>query len=176
MITIGFLSVNSVDAHNRVQGPESPEWPADQHPVQTTTQTGPGIRQPRCMVQGTTGNDNLTVSGNNCVQGLGGNDTVTVTDNIHKHVFVDDGSDTVIGGGGRDYIHDGNPWEVTANENDKLDGRAGSDVILAYKGNDILTGGPGADYFHCGEGNDKIIDYNEEDGDTIDDKEECEEY
>jgi Ca2+-binding RTX toxin-like protein len=176
IITIGFLSMGNVDAHNRGEGPEWPSWPASEHPVQYTPQEGPGIRQPRCMVQGTPGNDNLSVNGTNCVQGLEGNDTITVTDNKHKHLFPDSGSDTVFGGGGRDFIHDGNPWVTDPTENDKLDGKGGNDVVGAGLGDDTLTGGPGADSFHCGEGSDTITDYNEEEGDSIQDEEDCEQF
>lgn len=48
--------------------------------------------------------------------------------------------------------------------------------ILASSGNcnDQLTGGSGADKFTCGEGEDTIKDYNEEEGDLILDRQNCE--
>jgi hypothetical protein len=176
MSGFGFLFMESVDAHDTypyLMGPEFRDWPSDEHPVQHTPQTGPGVYQPRCMVQGTTGNDVLSVSGNDCVQGLRGNDNITVTDDKPKHIFPDKGNDIVIGGEGYDYIHDGNPGDPGPPDNDKIDGKGGDDKLLAGFGNDILTGGSGADIFECGPGQDRITDFNETE-DFIRDKANCE--
>ena len=66
---------------------------------------------------------------------------------------------------------------ITGNKNaNKIIGTAGNDTISGGKGNDSLTGGDGADTFvwNKGDGNDKILDYADEDkisisGDTVKD-------
>lgn len=57
----------------------------------------------------------------------------------------------------------------------KLGGNGDDTLSSAGNCNDELTGGPGADKFTCGEGNDTIKDYNSDEGDTILDKQNCEE-
>ena len=63
---------------------------------------------------------------------------------------------------------------IGTGQKDYIDGGAGADIITGGKGNDSLFGGDGADEFvwNKGDGNDKILDYEEEDtlrivGDTV---------
>ncbi|MBD3879563.1 MAG: hypothetical protein SR1Q5_07765 [Quinella sp. 1Q5] len=63
---------------------------------------------------------------------------------------------------------------IGTGQKDYIDGGAGADVIYGGKGNDSLVGGDGADEFvwNKGDGNDKILDYEDEDtirivGDTV---------
>ncbi len=67
-------------------------------------------------------------------------------------------ANTIIGTGDDDYI-DGGAGA------DKINGGDGNDTIVGGKGNDNLTGGDGADVFvwNKGDGNDKILDYENED-------------
>lgn len=54
---------------------------------------------------------------------------------------------------------------VATAQNDTISAGAGADTLIGGKGNDVLTGGSGADIFayNKGDGNDKILDYDEED-------------
>lgn len=80
------------------------------------------------IVDGSTGNDNLTLGG--------GNDTV----------WANAGNDSVYGGAGDDsLIGDWN--DGTSSGDDKLYGGDGSDVLIGGLGNDRLDGGRGDDYF-----------------------------
>lgn len=72
-------------------------------------------------VEGTQGNDYLTVSGGNAhLIGMGGNDTLVAAG----------GDDTLWGG----------------NDNDDLSGGAGNDTLTGGLGNDVLRGGDGIDW------------------------------
>lgn len=57
----------------------------------------------------------------------------------------------------------------------KVGGNGNDTLASSGNCNDELTGGPGADKFMCGDGNDTIRDYNEEEGDVILDRQNCEE-
>jgi len=56
----------------------------------------------------------------------------------------------------------------------KIGGNGNDTLASSGNCNDELTGGAGADKFTCGEGNDTIKDYNEEEGDLILDRQNCE--
>lgn len=56
----------------------------------------------------------------------------------------------------------------------KVGGNGNDTLISSGNCNDELTGGQGADKFMCGEGNDVVKDYNQKEGDTILDKQNCE--
>ena len=73
------------------------------------------------------------------------------------------GNDRIWGGKGDDDL-DGGAGK------DKLHGEAGEDVIVGGAGNDILSGGDDADTFAfaAGDGNDRINDFDLEEGDLID--------
>ena len=88
-----------------------------------------------------------TASGDTSV----GTDTFTGVNNVSGSNF----NDTILGGGGNDFLNGGNSG------NDTLDGRGG---------NDVLTGGIGADTFvyAAGGGADLINDFSHAQGDRID--------
>lgn len=86
------------------------------------------LKSRSAIVDGSTGNDNLTLGG--------GNDTV----------WGNAGNDSVYGGAGDDsLIGDWN--DGTSYGDDKLYGGDGSDVLIGGLGNDRLDGGSGDDYF-----------------------------
>ncbi|MVO14524.1 hypothetical protein GO984_01765 [Rhodobacteraceae bacterium CY05] len=93
------------------------------------------------LIQGTSGNDNLTgtIQGD-LIQGLAGNDTL----------YGLTGSDVLDGGA----------------DNDRLYGAAGDDVLLGGDGNDYLYGEDGNDSLYGGAGNDQLQQGN--DGGTLD--------
>jgi Ca2+-binding RTX toxin-like protein len=69
--------------------------------------------------------------------------------------FVWSGDDILLSGEGNDF-----------NLGDTFRGQgSGNDVILSGDGDDQSTGNGGRDIFVCGEGEDTVTDYNEEEGD-----------
>jgi len=141
-----------VYAHHKAEGPEAQGFPH------------------QCL-QGTPGPDSLT---GQCIQGKHGNDNLRCDNNTHCHLYGDSNDDTITGGEGYDYLHgDDMPHFPQNAGNDVIYGKGGDDVIFGDAGDDVLYGGPGADWFHCGSGIDKVMDFNEQEGDEIID-EQCE--
>jgi hypothetical protein len=95
-------------------------------------------------------------------------------DNMEGHdkddiIHGQDGNDRVEGDKGNDRLYgdDGNDLIEGGNKDDLLDGGDGDDTLSGGDGDDSMTGGKGADYFSCGDGDlDRILDYNEAEGDT----------
>lgn len=91
--------------------------------------------------------------------GNGGNDRFQNDTSVRSFAFGQAGSDTLIGGSGRDLLNGGS-------ENDELRGRFGDDILVGGSGNDslfgnggrdILIGGAGADELHGGADEDILI-------------------
>lgn len=105
---------------------------------------------------GTSSGDSIfETDGADNISGLGGGDSI----------IAKSGNDVVSGGSGGDGI-------IGGSGADTLNGGAGNDVLDGGAGDDNLTGGPGADEFDCGDGTDTVVDYNEDEGDTV--EENCE--
>ena len=111
---------------------------------------------------GTDGSDNISgLGGADAIFARGGADTVT----------GGPGSDGILGGSGGDTLNGGDDSDSLVGEsgNDKLNGGSGNDKLNGGDGDDTLTGGAGADQFDCGAGTDTVTDFNEDEGDTVQD-------
>jgi len=118
-----------------------------------TTWSGTLIKQ--MILQGTTGNDNISgFSSDDTIDGLGGDDILSgVGGNDHlsgnagnDRLYGEDGNDTLLGGDGQDYLR-GDAG------NDTLNGGLGADdFMLGGEGNDIYL-------FAAGDGNTTISNY-----------------
>lgn len=104
---------------------------------------------------GGAGNDEMGGGdGNDSVTGNNGNDTLRG----HK------GNDSLYGGDGRDLLEGGDG-------NDVMTGGPGKDLLVGDAGNDTMSGGADRDAFIFvpfeDQGDDRILDFSQEDGDTI---------
>src|SRR5919106_6654986 len=83
-------------------------------------------------------------------------------------LYGDEGNDELTGADGSDqfYAGPGNDILQAGFGNDFLVGGEGNDELFSGPDDDLLIGGPGADYFDCGDGNDVVIDFNPDRGDT----------
>ncbi|SMX27532.1 Bifunctional hemolysin/adenylate cyclase precursor [Pelagimonas phthalicica] len=114
-------------------------------------------------LHGGTGNDNLQGDdGNDSLYGGEGNDTST----------GGQGNDLLLGGAGNDRLHgdNGNDFLHGEGGNDTIVGGNGDDRINGNSGDDRLNGNAGADtfVFHGGSGDDRIADFDPNEGDKID--------
>ncbi len=123
--------------------------------------SGTGDGQPdQVIVEGTAGNDQITVVGRNgatSVRGLPAAVTVTGAEAANDTLTIDalDGNDRVVAAAlaasaGKLTIDGGNG-------NDVLIGGAGDDVLAGSAGNDLLIGGPGQDSLDGGTGTNILI-------------------
>ena len=98
------------------------------------------------------------------IRGLGGEDTIGVRggndllqgNDDNDEIEGDGGDDRVQGGRGNDIVRGGD-------NNDFLQGGSGDDILAGDRG---PFGVHGADRFDCGQGTDRILDFNELEGDT----------
>jgi Ca2+-binding RTX toxin-like protein len=122
-----------------------------------------GDSQPDAViVNGTNGNDNITISGGGgslAVAGLSASVTVSAAEGAldSLRVFTLGGADVVSA--------QTLPAGVASLF---LDGGVGNDTLTGSAGNDQFTGGLGADHFSGGLGTDTVTDFNAAEGDTQD--------
>jgi Mg-chelatase subunit ChlD len=125
----------------------------------------------------TTPGESIPPSQSNAIEGTEERDDLTGTnaaDNIEGHgkddtIHGQDGNDRIEGDKGNDFLYgDGDNDHIEGGDKDDLlDGGDGDDTLSGGDGDDSMTGGKGADYFSCGDGDqDRILDYNEAEGDT----------
>ena len=95
------------------------------------------------------------LGGEDTIGGHGGNDLLQGDDD-NDEIEGDGGDDRVQGGRGNDYVGGGD-------NNDILQGGSGDDLLRGDRG---AFGVRGADKFDCGQGTDRIVDFNELEGDT----------
>jgi Ca2+-binding RTX toxin-like protein len=123
--------------------------------------SGTGDNQPdQVIVEGTPGNDQITVSGRNgaaSVSGLPATVTVTGAEAANDTLTIDalDGNDRV--NASRLAASAGKLAIDGGNGNDVLIGGAGDDVLAGSAGNDLLIGGPGQDSLDGGPGRNIVI-------------------
>jgi Ca2+-binding RTX toxin-like protein len=109
------------------------------------------------------GNDVIRVGSGSVygtVNGEGGSDHIVVGRIGHSNqIDGGEGPDVSVGGPGKDEIYDtGNGGsDASAQNNDRLDGRDGNDVIVDDFGNDVLLGGTGNDRVNGGRGDDVLV-------------------
>ena len=118
---------------------------------------------------GYAGNDNLQAYlGADTLLGLEGDDVI----------YGNQGQDTIKGGLGKDVVYGGQDVDqIYGNEaEDRLYGNKGDDLIYGGKSNDWLHGGQGddvmygnlgADVFNLSVGSDRVMDFDESEGDLI---------
>lgn len=102
------------------------------------------------------------------IWGMNGDDVIFGRGEADR-IYGGNGDDTIEGGLGADQLfgEDGNDDLFGGFDDDLLVGGDGDDHLFGEFGNDILWGGKGADFFNCGEGIDKIMDFNLEEGDVM---------
>src|SRR5215208_1904765 len=98
--------------------------------------------------------------------GKEGNDLILSDLGIDR-VYGGDGDDSIQGSSGNDQLlgQDGDDDIFGGFDDDLLVGGKGNDHLFGDFGNDLLKGDSGADFFDCGEGLDKIVDFDIKDGD-----------
>ena len=99
-------------------------------------------------VNGTPGDDVITLTGDGSVSTGKGNDKVYGSDGNNK-ISTGSGNDKAYGGGGSDRIN-------TGTGSDTAKGGGGSDILFMAAGDDRAGGGLGADIIYGGDGNDKL--------------------
>ncbi len=117
-------------------------------------------------VNGTVGNDRVTLAPNTYYVGMGGNDKVTGGDGNYiictgpgnDTITLGNGNATIDAGGGNNEITTGNGTHMitTASGNDKITTGSGADTIHAGGGNNKISSGGGNDSVTTLSGNDKI--------------------
>ena len=95
---------------------------------------------------------------NDVIQGSVGND----------ELYGDEGKDRILGSQGSDKIYGGPDTDIIqAGEGaDLLVGGNGDDELYGGTGDDVSIGGKGVNFFDCGDGNDIIVDFDPDKGDT----------
>jgi Ca2+-binding RTX toxin-like protein len=95
---------------------------------------------------------------NDVIQGSVGND----------ELYGDEGNDKILGSQGSDKIYGGPGTDIIqAGEGaDLLVGGNGDDELYGGIGDDVSIGGKGVNFFDCGDGNDIIVDFDPDKGDT----------
>ncbi|MGI9012335.1 MAG: calcium-binding protein [Nitrososphaeraceae archaeon] len=92
------------------------------------------------------------------IQGSVGND----------EIYGDEGNDQLVGSAGSDKLYGGPGTDILQSGEgpDLLIGGNGDDELYGGAGDDVSIGGKGANFFDCGDGNDIIIDFDPDKGDT----------
>ena len=95
---------------------------------------------------------------NDVIQGSVGND----------ELYGDEGNDKILGSDGSDKLYGGPDTDVlqAGPGADLLIGGNGNDELYGGAGDDVSIGGKGVNFFDCGDGNDIIIDFDPDKGDT----------
>jgi len=95
---------------------------------------------------------------NDVIQGSVGND----------ELYGDEGNDRILGSQGSDKLYGGPDTDIIqAGEGaDLLVGGNGDDELYGGVGDDVSIGGNGVNFFDCGDGNDIIVDFDPDKGDT----------
>ncbi len=95
---------------------------------------------------------------NDVIQGSVGND----------ELYGDEGNDKILGSLGSDKLYGGPDSDIlqAGEGSDLLVGGNGDDELYGGVGDDVSIGGKGVNFFDCGDGNDIIIDFDPNKGDT----------
>jgi len=95
---------------------------------------------------------------NDVIQGSIGND----------ELYGDEGNDKILGSQGSDKIYGGPDTDIiqAGEVADLLVGGNGDDELYGGIGDDVSIGGKGVNFFDCGDGNDIIVDFDPDKGDT----------
>ncbi|HYJ01436.1 MAG TPA: calcium-binding protein [Nitrososphaeraceae archaeon] len=95
---------------------------------------------------------------NDVIQGSVGND----------ELYGDEGNDKILGSDGSDKLYGGPDSDILQGGQgaDLLLGGNGDDELYGGAGDDVSIGGKGINFFDCGDGNDIIVDFDPDKGDT----------
>ncbi len=95
---------------------------------------------------------------NDVIQGSVGND----------ELYGDEGNDKILGSDGSDKLYGGPDSDILQGGQgaDLLLGGNGDDELYGGAGDDVSIGGKGVNFFDCGDGNDIIVDFDPDKGDT----------
>ena len=98
------------------------------------------------------------VEKNDVIQGSVGND----------ELYGDEGNDKILGSDGSDKLYGGPDSDILQGGQgaDLLLGGNGDDELYGGAGDDVSIGGKGINFFDCGDGNDIIVDFDPDKGDT----------
>lgn len=114
-----------------------------------------GTDQHDALDVGTDERDHIKgLRGEDTIGGRGGNDLLQGDDD-NDEIEGDGGDDRIQGGRGNDIVGGGD-------NDDILQGGSGDDILSGDRG---TFGIRGADRFDCGQGTDRIVDFNEAEGD-----------
>jgi hypothetical protein len=126
------------------------------------------VKIPIGLAVGTRGDNRIRgTAGPDLLFGLGGDDRITGRGGDDL-LCGGPGSDRLTGGAGNDVLIAGRGDDVLRGQagNDVLRGDGGSDRMTGGAGDDVLRGGPRADVFRAAPGNDRLVDFDPERGDT----------
>lgn len=158
----------------------SSELASASHPKGTQTDetlTGGVGRLIRCLGNGLTPSVCLGTSQNDKIIGINGPETIYGFDgkdyiqgfsdadviyggNDDDTIQGGEGSDTLFGQDGNDFLFgDSGSNLVFGGGGNALYGGKGNDHLYGGSDNDVLFGGPGHDVFDCGEGIDRVVDF-----------------
>lgn len=131
-------------------------------------QADKNILQGQGLIVGTNYEDFIQGSfQNDQIFGKKGNDLILSDLGIDR-VYGGKGVDSIQGSSGNDQLmgQEGDDDIFGGFDDDLLVGGPGDDHLFGDFGNDLLKGDRGMDFFDCGEGLDKIIDFNPAEGDV----------
>ena len=111
------------------------------------------------MIGTAAGDTMLGLEGNDNIQGNGDADVIYGGDG-GDNIQGGEGSDTIFGQDGNDFLFgDSGSNLVFGGGGNALYGGKGDDHLYGGSDSDVLVGGPGHDVFDCGEGVDRIVDF-----------------
>ena len=112
------------------------------------------------MIGTAVGDTMFGLEGNDNIQGNGDADVIYGGDGS-DNIQGGEGSDTIFGQDGNDFLFgDSGSNLVFGGGGNAIYGGKGDDHLYGGSDSDVLVGGPGHDIFDCGEGVDRIVDFN----------------
>jgi Ca2+-binding RTX toxin-like protein len=151
--TTRTLSTNTeIDTSDDYVRSSPNRWSGDSSP----TEGGDKSFEVNGVLCGWMGNDVLSTD--STIKGGTGDDRIYADDNQPASLTGEEGSDVIVGKGGRDSLIGGSGTDQMAGGagNDRLIGGTGADLMWGDGGDDSITGDSGSDLIDGGSGNDTI--------------------
>ena len=118
-----------------------------------------GTPEDDVMIGTALGDTMFGLEGNDNIQGNGDADVIYGGDG-GDNIQGGEGSDTIFGQDGNDFLFgDSGSNLVFGGGGNAIYGGKGDDHLYGGSDSDVLVGGPGHDIFDCGEGVDRIVDF-----------------
>ena len=118
-----------------------------------------GTPEDDVMIGTALGDTMFGLEGNDNIQGNGDADVIYGGDG-GDNIQGGEGSDTIFGQDGNDFLFgDSGSNLVFGGGGNAIYGGKGDDHLYGSADSDVLVGGPGHDVFDCGEGVDRIVDF-----------------